>query len=188
LRCNIFCLTLAHCRVDFAALPFSILPGQQLAHILLRRINFHLSRGASKHAAQKMQNADVAHLGKQNRRYRSTKRGRHSPANKPKNFLRSGLRGCGDRFDRSGKAALMACGLVFVDDVFVSDGIDGRDRGLVHGFGLRFIASSNGYPHFFDCSAQFGALPHIVPTLFNSLTGALCCLFGICHVFSRLLR
>ena len=90
--------------------------------------------------------------------------------------------------NRCGKTALVTSSLVFVNDVFVGDGINRRYRSFEHGFRLYNITGGNGDPYFLDRGTKFRTLAHIVAPLLDGLTCAFSGLFGICHDFSRFLR
>src|SRR5438067_13760784 len=86
--------------------------------------------------------------------------------------------------DGGSQAALVASGLVLVDDFLVSDAVDGR-HGLLENAGRGgFVASLDGLFDGLDCGTQGRALSRGVCGLLNCLTTALARLCGISHGIS----
>ncbi|KAF1858247.1 hypothetical protein Lal_00014748 [Lupinus albus] len=86
--------------------------------------------------------------------------------------------------DGGSQAALVASGLVLVDDFLVSDAVDGRHGLLEDLGGGGFVASLDGLFDGLDCGTQGRALSRVVRVLLNCLTSALARLCGICHGIS----
>jgi hypothetical protein len=86
--------------------------------------------------------------------------------------------------DGGSQAALVASGLVLVDDFLVSDAVDGRHGLLEDGRSSGLVASQDGLADSLDCGTQGRALSRVVSVLLNCLTSALTRLCGICHGIS----
>lgn len=87
----------------------------------------------------------------------------------------------GHCFDGGRQAALMASGFVLVDDLLVSDAVQGAHRSLEYGCGGGFVTRFNGLDNLLDCGTQFGTQAAVVSILFNCLTSALTSLCCVCH-------
>ncbi len=87
----------------------------------------------------------------------------------------------GHCFDGSRQAALMTSGFVLVDDLLVSDAVQGAHRSLEYGRCCGFVTRFNGLDNLLDCGTQFGTQAAVVSILFNCLTSALTSLCCVCH-------
>ena len=88
---------------------------------------------------------------------------------------RSGNQG----LDLSRKAALMARSLVLVDDLFVRNAVDHRNRFLIDALSSSLVASDDRLLHTLDGRAQSGAQADVVGTLLDGLASTLA---GLCAV------
>ena len=86
--------------------------------------------------------------------------------------IRPALSVSGHCFDCGGQAALVARGLVLVDDFFVGDDVYGADGALIYGLGRNLVAGFNHFPHAFNRAAQFGPQAGVVLPLLFALTRA----------------
>src|SRR5450830_476868 len=90
----------------------------------------------------------------------------------------------GQCFQGSCQTALMASCLVFVDDLLVSDTVDGRHGCLEDCSSSCLVTALDRFASSFDSRAQGRTLGRIVCVLLNCLTSAFARLCGICHGIS----
>src|SRR5690554_3076382 len=83
------------------------------------------------------------------------------------------------RLDRSRQAALVARGLVLVDDVLVRDAVDGAHRGAENRLRCSLVAIGDGLTHGLDGGTQTRAKAGVVAAGLDGLAGALA---GLCRV------
>ncbi len=81
--------------------------------------------------------------------------------------------------DVVGQPALVAGGLVGVNQALARHAINHRHRSLVLGFGFGLVAGINRLDHPLDVGAQHGAHTGVVLAMLFRLTGALLCLNGV---------
>src|SRR5687768_7458457 len=87
-------------------------------------------------------------------------------------------------FDGGSQAALVARCLVLVDDLLVSNAVDGRHGLLEDGGCSGLVASLDRLADGLDCGTQGRTLCRVVRVLLNCLTSAFARLCGICHGIS----
>src|SRR5690625_5558540 len=87
----------------------------------------------------------------------------------------------GQRFNSAVQAALMASGLVLVDQAFVGYAVDHRNGSCVRSLGRFSIAGFNGADYFFHISARHGAQAGVVLAGVFVLACTLSGLRGIGH-------
>src|SRR6185437_14157441 len=89
--------------------------------------------------------------------------------------------GSGDRLDMRGEAALVARGLVLVDQATAGVTVKHRLRGLVGGFGASLVFGLDGFQHLADRRAQHRTLAGIAHVAHFGLAGALLGGLDVCH-------
>jgi hypothetical protein len=87
----------------------------------------------------------------------------------------------GHGLDSLRQAALVARGLVLVDDFLVGNAVNHAHGRLQNSRGGGLVACGDGSANFLDGGTQLGTLGHVVGALDNCLTGALAGLGGIRH-------
>src|SRR5690606_18331137 len=87
------------------------------------------------------------------------------------------------RLDGSRQTALVTSGLVLVDDVLVSDGVDRAHRGAKDRLSRRLVATHDGLTHGLDRGTQAGTKAGVVTAGLGRLTGALASLCRVGHKF-----
>jgi hypothetical protein len=85
------------------------------------------------------------------------------------------------RLQRCSQTALVASGLVFVNDAFVGDTVDRRDGSLEYLCGSSLVTGFDCFASCLDGGTQRRALAGVVCVLLDCLTSTFARLCGICH-------
>lgn len=87
----------------------------------------------------------------------------------------------GQGLDSGSQTALVASSLVLVNDLLVSNGVNGGHGSLENLGSSSLVASFDRLAHGLDCGAQRGTLAGIMSIQLDCLTSTLTRLCGICH-------